>query len=320
LKPTLQAFAELTNNGLSGAVTPLGATRRPACPILAGGYDNLLGEIFRRNFPNYSAGFSLNIPAAQSRRAVRLRHQRARNAPERAESPESRSTRFAWMCRTPSSDCSRRARVTTRPWRGASSRSRPSTAIRKSTISAPGLRLRYQVVQDQRDLAAAQSSEAQAMANYTHARIRARSGAGHHARRESAPAHLDGRGWKLERAQAGGALPGVPSGASQAASIASGQGVQGSQAAAGLGNITSTSGNRGPSNATVTQVGPVTANLDPSISEASTFSHKTVPEPNVVQSITACADSGPAGVFGDLSAGFSFWRRYQRDLQRSLPE
>ncbi len=29
----------------------------------------------------------------------------------------------------------------------------------------------YQVVQDQRDLAAAQSSEAQAMANYSHARI-----------------------------------------------------------------------------------------------------------------------------------------------------
>ena len=29
----------------------------------------------------------------------------------------------------------------------------------------------YQVVQDQRDLASAQSSEAQAMANYTHARI-----------------------------------------------------------------------------------------------------------------------------------------------------
>ena len=29
----------------------------------------------------------------------------------------------------------------------------------------------YQVVQDQRDLASAQSSEAQAMANYSHARI-----------------------------------------------------------------------------------------------------------------------------------------------------
>ena len=37
---------------------------------LAGGYGNLLAQIFRRNFPNYSAGLSLNIPlrnrAAQS--------------------------------------------------------------------------------------------------------------------------------------------------------------------------------------------------------------------------------------------------------------
>jgi outer membrane protein len=92
--------------------------------------------------------------------------------------------------------------------------------------------------------------------------------------------------WRLERAQAGGALPGIQSGATQAASVASGQGVQGSQVAAGLGNISSSSSNRGTANATVTQVGPVTANLDPSISEASTFSHKTAPQPNETQSLT----------------------------------
>jgi hypothetical protein len=40
--------------------------------------------------------------------------------------------------------------------------------------------------------------------------------------------------WQLERSEAGGALPGVPSGASQAGSVASGQGVAGSQAAAGV--------------------------------------------------------------------------------------
>ena len=44
--------------------------------------------------------------------------------------------------------------------------------------------------------------------------------------------------WQLERSQAGGALPGVPSGASQAGSVASGQGVAGSQAAAGVSIIT----------------------------------------------------------------------------------
>ena len=44
----------------------------------------------------------------------------------------------------------------------------------------------------------------------------------------------DATGWRLERAQAGGALPGVPTGASLTSSVASGQGVLGSQAAAGV--------------------------------------------------------------------------------------
>src|SRR5207248_6301271 len=59
--------------------------------------------------------------------------------------------------------------------------------------------------------------------------------------------------WRLERAQAGGALPGVPSGATQSASVASGQGVIGSQQAAGVssGNTTATRA----SNTTVAQVG-----------------------------------------------------------------
>ena len=56
LKPTLQAFAELTNNGLDRR-----AHRRwgpqPGVGYLAGGYGNLLAQIVRRNYPNYSAGF-----------------------------------------------------------------------------------------------------------------------------------------------------------------------------------------------------------------------------------------------------------------------
>jgi outer membrane protein TolC len=92
--------------------------------------------------------------------------------------------------------------------------------------------------------------------------------------------------WNLERAQAGGALPGVPSGASQSASIQNGQGVLGSQQAAGVQIAGSRGGSSGTSNATVAQVGPVTANLDPTIQESSTFSHRTNPQPNAVQSVT----------------------------------
>ena len=110
--------------------------------------------------------------------------------------------------------------------------------------------------------------------------------------------------WNLERAQAGGALPGVPSSASQAGSVASGQGVQGSQAAAGV-TISGTGINGGGTvNATVTQVGPVTQVLDPVIQEASTFSHVTTPYPNSVQSIVPVLVSGRRAHSFTLQQGF----------------
>jgi len=92
--------------------------------------------------------------------------------------------------------------------------------------------------------------------------------------------------WNLERAQAGGALPGVPSGAAQAGTVASGQGVAGSEAAAG---VTSTGGatpTNKTSNATVSQVGPVAQTLDPSITGSAIFSHTSVPQYNNTLSLT----------------------------------
>jgi outer membrane protein len=90
--------------------------------------------------------------------------------------------------------------------------------------------------------------------------------------------------WNLERAQAGGALPGVPSGAAQAGQVATGQGVAGSQAAANVTApaVTTTTGRT--ANATISQIGPVTPNLDPIIQETSTFSHISSPQPDSVQS------------------------------------
>jgi outer membrane protein len=110
--------------------------------------------------------------------------------------------------------------------------------------------------------------------------------------------------WQIERAQAGGALPGVPSGAAQAGSVASGQGIAGSQAAAGV----SLSGGNGTasntSNATISQVGPITQTLDPSIQEADTFSHKTTPQFDVVQSINPVLISNSRVYSGTYQQGF----------------
>jgi outer membrane protein TolC len=110
--------------------------------------------------------------------------------------------------------------------------------------------------------------------------------------------------WRVERAEAGGALPGVPTGASQTASIASGQGVLGSQAAAGI-RISGAAGLGGATaNATVAQVGPVTATLDPSLQESTSFSHKTLPQPDVVQSITPVLIQGQRVFTGSYQQGF----------------
>jgi outer membrane protein TolC len=110
--------------------------------------------------------------------------------------------------------------------------------------------------------------------------------------------------WRVERAQAGGALPGVPSGASQAVSVANGQGVLGSQAAAGVGGGGGNLSGRGTTNATISQIGPVTANLDPTIQEATTFSHRTIPQPNSVQSLTSALIENQRVFNGSLQQGF----------------
>ncbi|MCC6343127.1 MAG: TolC family protein [Bryobacterales bacterium] len=111
--------------------------------------------------------------------------------------------------------------------------------------------------------------------------------------------------WRVTRALAGGALPGVPSGAGQAASFASGQGVLGSQAAAGVsGGGGAGGGGAGRSNATVSQVGPVVQTLDPTFQQATTFSHRSNPQSNVTQSLTNNLVSRQRAYSGSFQQGF----------------
>jgi outer membrane protein len=66
LLPTLDAVASLANSGFAGQPVQCAVTSGGACVapsgLYAGGYGTALGQVFARNFPNYSAGFSLNIP------------------------------------------------------------------------------------------------------------------------------------------------------------------------------------------------------------------------------------------------------------------
>jgi len=110
--------------------------------------------------------------------------------------------------------------------------------------------------------------------------------------------------WNLERAKAGGALPGVPSGSTQAASVASGQGVLGAQQAAGVSGGSTTATTRSAGNASITQIGPVTQTLDPTFQEATTFSHQSLPQQNSVSSLTNVLIRNQRAYSGSLQEGF----------------
>jgi outer membrane protein len=110
--------------------------------------------------------------------------------------------------------------------------------------------------------------------------------------------------WNLERSQAGGALPGVPSGASLAGSVANGQGIAGSQAAAGVAGGGFNGNGAASNNATVSQVGPVAQTLDPVIQESSTFSHISSPQANPEQTLSLLLVSNTRAYSGSYQQGF----------------
>ena len=66
LLPTLNAFATLNNNGLTGAANQVLAPgalpgTRAVNPYFVGGAGNLLGQLFGRNFPDYNLGVQLTM-------------------------------------------------------------------------------------------------------------------------------------------------------------------------------------------------------------------------------------------------------------------
>ncbi|HKW97897.1 MAG TPA: TolC family protein [Bryobacteraceae bacterium] len=92
--------------------------------------------------------------------------------------------------------------------------------------------------------------------------------------------------WQVERQQAGGPLRGVTGGNTLVNQATSGQGIAGSQVSAGLAGGGQNIGGGGAGAAVVSQIGPITPNLDPVLQNGSAYSHITTPQPNTVQSRT----------------------------------
>jgi outer membrane protein len=167
LLPTLSAFAEFTNNGLSGdpnALTP--GVIPPQYSV--GGYGNLLSQIIQRHFPNYSAGFSLNIPF--------------RNRQPQADYVADLLTVRQNELLLQKAVNQVRVDVKNAVIGLQQARARYETAVATRTLAQQTLEAEQNrfkfgestialVVQAQRDLANDQEAEIQAMANYTHAKI-----------------------------------------------------------------------------------------------------------------------------------------------------
>ena len=110
--------------------------------------------------------------------------------------------------------------------------------------------------------------------------------------------------WNVTRAQAGGALPGVPSGSSQTSFVQSGQGVNGSQQAAGVTSSSRSGNGNNTANATISQVGTVTQNLDPLVQDSTAFTHRSQPEPNPTLSQVENLIQGQRAYTTSLQQGF----------------
>jgi outer membrane protein len=169
LLPTLVANFELTNNGLSGPVNPASVALNLVPPsAYVGGYGNMLRQIFGRDYPNYSAGFSLNIPFRN----------RVAQADYVADQLSLRQSQLQYQKAAAQIRVDvKNAVIGLRQARARYETAVATRSLAQQTLEAEQNRFRFGestiaiVVQAERDLASDQSAEVQAMANYTHAKI-----------------------------------------------------------------------------------------------------------------------------------------------------
>ncbi len=178
LLPTIDAFVDFRNRGQAGSINEL-PVRDPATgnlvprsassvdPFLLGGYGTVLGQLFSRNFPDYSAGFTLTIPlrnrAAQADyttaqlnlRQGELQHQRQIN-----------SVRVDVQ----------NALIALQQARARYMAAEKNRVLQEQTLDAEqkkyalGASTVFLVIQAQRDLATAEGTRVQALATYARAR------------------------------------------------------------------------------------------------------------------------------------------------------
>jgi outer membrane protein len=172
LKPSLDLDLNLQNNGLAGSSNNLLFQGQPVPrnvdPYFLGGFGTTMGQLFRRNFPNYSVGFSLNIPVGnRSAQADWIRDQlELRQSEIRAQQQinqvrvDVQNALIALQQARARYDAAVKERVLQEQTLDAEQK---KYALGASTV--------FMIIQYQRDLAQAQSSEVTALAAYAKARV-----------------------------------------------------------------------------------------------------------------------------------------------------
>lgn len=172
--PSLDVSATFANNALTGSVNTLGQNLadpigpRNVDPFFLGGFGNALAQLFRRNFPDYAIGFSLNIPilnrSARADMAIDMLNIRQ---------AELNLQRQINQLRVDVEN----AVIAIKNARARYEAARKERVLQEQTLDAEqkkyalGASTVFFVIQYQRDLAQAQSNEVAALAQYAKAHV-----------------------------------------------------------------------------------------------------------------------------------------------------
>lgn len=170
LKPSLDVVASATNNGLSGSPMDTSLVGLPGGapnPFLIGGYGDALSQVFKRNFPDYGVAVQFSVPllnraarADVARDQLQVSQQEIRlKQLEKQVRLEIRNAQIALEEAHASYESAKQERVL----------QEQTLEAEKEKLGA-GASTTYLVIQYQRDLAQARSSESTARASYWKAR------------------------------------------------------------------------------------------------------------------------------------------------------
>jgi outer membrane protein len=180
LLPTVDAFMDFKNNSLAGELNSLPVLstvpgvppsfRTPASvdQFFLGGYGKALGQVFSRNFPDYSVGVTLNIPLRnRAAQADMTRDQLSVRQSELRLQAQLNQVRVEVQ----------NALIGLQQGRARYQAAYKSRILQEQTLDAEqkkyalGASTIYFVIQAQRDLATAQGAEVAALATYSRARV-----------------------------------------------------------------------------------------------------------------------------------------------------